>query len=289
MDHVSILAIVGPTAVGKSALALNLAEEIGGEIISIDSMQIYRGMDIGTAKLSLEERRGIAHHMLDIVNVNQSVTVAEFQSWARAAIEDCRSRDTTPILVGGSALYMRAVLDDFHFPGTDEHVRARFENELSQRGAEAMHRELAAKDPAAALAILPTNTRRIVRALEVIEITGEPFSATLPGYQAIYPDVQFRGIDIERDELDRRITERVDLMFAQGLVDEVRSLIERGIEHSRTASRGLGYQQVLDHLAGRSTQAEAREATIQGTKKFARRQMQWFRKDPRIEWQRKLS
>lgn len=282
-DH--IVAIIGPTAAGKSDLAVALARALGtAEIINVDSMQIYRGMDIGTAKLPVDERGGIPHHLLDILDVTEPSTVAEFQVWARAAITDCIGRGVVPILAGGSALYVRAVLDRFEFPGTDPAIRARWAAALEARGAEALHVELAGRDPAAAAAILPTNGRRIVRALEVIELTGEPYAATLPEHEYAFEQVSVIGIDVPREVLNHRIVERVDRMWAAGLVDEVRTLRGAGLEQGPTASRALGYAQVLDFLRGERTEKEAREATVTGTRKFARRQDQWFRKDLRIQW-----
>ena len=214
-----VVAVVGPTAAGKSDLAVHLARALGGEVVNGDSMQVYRGMDIGTAKLSEEERRGIPHHLLDRLDVTQPATVAEFQGWAREAIADCRHRDIVPVLVGGSALYLRAVLDDFEFPGTDAAVRARLEVELAERGSLALHERLREVDPDAATAILSSNGRRIVRALEVVEITGRPYRATLPEHRyAVEPVVQV-GLDVPRDVLDQRIATRVDRMWQAGLLD----------------------------------------------------------------------
>jgi len=286
MSHTDrIVAVIGPTAAGKSDLAVELAQALGNaEIINVDSMQVYRGMDIGTAKLSVEDRGGIQHHLLDILNVTEPATVAGFQSWARQAIDDCLGRGVVPILVGGSALYIRAVLDKFEFPGTDPANRERWEADLATRGPEALHAELAERDPAAAAQILPTNGRRIVRALEVIELTGKPYAATLPELEYAFDNVTVIGIDVPRGVLNERIARRVDLMWEQGLVDEVRSLKDKGLEQGRTASRALGYSQVLDFLRGELTEKEAREATVIGTRKFARRQDRWFRQDPRINW-----
>ena len=279
-----IIAVVGPTAAGKSALSLDLAEAVRGEIVNTDSMQVYRGMDIGTAKLPAAERRGIVHHLLDRLDVHEPATVAEFQGWARAVIDDCRARGVTPVLVGGSALYTRAILDRFEFPGTDHAVRRRLEAELADVGAEALHRRLAGRDPDAAARIIPTNGRRVVRALEVIEITGGPFTATLPELAYFYDDAHQVGVDIPRSVLDERIAERVERMWQAGFVDEVRRLADAGLREGRTANRALGYQQVLAFLDGEITEAEAKEQTVVGTRRFARRQDSWFRKDPRITW-----
>jgi tRNA dimethylallyltransferase len=279
-----VVAVVGPTAAGKSALSLDLAEALGGEVVNTDSMQVYRGMDIGTAKLPVAERRGIRHHLLDLLEVSEPATVAEFQGWARDVIADCRARGVTPVLVGGSALYTRAVLDRFEFPGTDPAVRHQLEQELAEVGPEAMHRRLAAVDADAAARIIATNGRRIVRALEVITITGRPFSATLPELRYAVDGAHQIGVDIPREVLDERIALRVDRMWEAGFVDEVRRLAERGLREGRTANRALGYQQVLAFLDGEITEDEAKEQTIAGTRRFARRQDSWFRKDPRITW-----
>ncbi len=275
---------MGPTAAGKSDLAVELALLLGGEVVSGDSMQIYRGMDIGTAKVSSEQRRRVPHHLLDILDVGEPATVAEFQGWAREAICDCRSRGNVPVLVGGSALYLRAVLDEFDFPGTDVDTRSRLEADLAEDGAPALHARLAALDPAAAAGILPSNGRRVVRALEVMELTGMPYRANLPAHvYAFHPVVQI-GLAVPREVLHARISQRVDEMWEAGLVAEVRRLERAGLREGRTASRALGYRQVLEHLAGACTEDEAREATVRGTRKFARRQEMWFRRDPRITW-----
>jgi tRNA dimethylallyltransferase len=286
MPPLPIVAVVGATASGKSALALDLAERLGGEIVNTDAMQVYRGMDIGTAKLPPEERRGVPHHLLDLLDVTEPATVAEFQGWARAVIADCRGRGVVPVLVGGSALYTRAILDEFDFPGTDAEVRARYDAALAELGPEALHRRLAELDPAAAAGIIATNGRRIVRALEVIEITGRPFTATLPPPRYADPATVQVGVDIDRPTLDVRIAERVERMWAQGFVAEVRALAERGLREGLTANRALGYRQVLAFLDGDITEAEAKEQTVTGTRRFARRQDSWFRKDDRITWVR---
>ena len=279
-----VVAVVGPTAVGKSELSLALAERLDGEVVNTDSMQLYRGMDVGTAKLTLAERRGIPHHLLDVLDVSEPATVAEFQQWAREAIRDCRARGVVPVLVGGSALYTRAVLDRFDFPGTDPAVRSRYEEQLAEIGAAALHARLARADPDAAGRILPMNGRRVVRALEVIELTGRPFSASLPAQEYVDAATVQIGIDCPRPVLDERIERRVRRMWDAGFVDEVRALAARGLREGRTSSRALGYQQVLAHLAGECTEAEAFEATVTGTRRFARKQDAWFRKDPRIQW-----
>ena len=284
----AVVAVVGPTAAGKSDLAVALAQRLGGEVVNADSMQIYRGMDIGTAKLSLAERRGVPHHLLDMLDVTEAVSVAQFQAWARAAIADCQARARLPVLVGGSALYVRAVLDRFEFPGTDPALRATLEAELADAGAAALHERLSRLDPPAAATILPGNGRRIVRALEVIALTGRPYSASLPQHMYALgkpgrPPVQL-GVDVPREVLNARIEDRVRAMWAAGLVAEVRRLDAAGLRRGRTASRALGYAQVLRHLAGECSSEEAREDTVRATRRFARRQDAWFRRDPRIRW-----
>jgi tRNA dimethylallyltransferase len=279
-----VVAVVGSTAAGKTGLSLDLAERLGGEIVNTDAMQVYRGMDIGTAKLPLEQRRGIAHHLLDLLDVREPATVAEFQVRARAVVEDCRSRGVTPVLVGGSALYTRAVLDRFEFPGTDAALRADLEAELGRVGAEAMHARLADVDPVAAAGILPGNSRRVVRALEVVELTGRPFTASLPAREYVYERTVQVGVRIPRPVLDARIEQRVKDMWDAGLVDEVRRLAATGLREGRTASRALGYQQVLAHLDGELSEQEAFERTVSGTRRFARRQEAWFGKDERVVW-----
>ncbi|MFJ8228366.1 tRNA (adenosine(37)-N6)-dimethylallyltransferase MiaA [Streptomyces sp. NPDC094448] len=278
-----VIAVVGPTAAGKSDLGVFLARELGGEVVNADSMQLYRGMDIGTAKLTVEERGGIPHHLLDIWDVTEAANVAEYQRLARAEIDRLLAEGRTPVLVGGSGLYVRGAVDTLDFPGTDPAVRARLERELDESGPGALHARLAAADPQAARAILPGNGRRIVRALEVIEITGKPFTAQLPRHESVYDTVQI-GVDIARPELDDRIARRVDVMWDAGFVDEVRALEKLGLRDGLTASRALGYQQILAALAGECTEEEAREATVRTTKRFARRQDSWFRKDPRVHW-----
>jgi tRNA dimethylallyltransferase len=278
-----VIVVVGPTAAGKSGLAVALAQALDGEVINADSMQVYRGMDIGTAKLTLAERQGVPHHLLDVWDVRQTANVADYQRLARAAIADITARGKRPILAGGSGLYVRAALDDLTFPGTDPDVRARLEAELDDLGAAALHTRLAAADPAAAEAILPSNGRRIVRALEVIELTGRPFTATLPDYGASIPALQL-GLRLPREELDRRIETRVDQMWAAGFEAEVRQLEQAGLREGRTASRALGYQQLLRHLTGEWTLDQARAETVRATRRFARRQESWFRRDPRISW-----
>ncbi|MEU2346242.1 tRNA (adenosine(37)-N6)-dimethylallyltransferase MiaA [Streptomyces sp. NPDC013082] len=278
-----VITVVGPTAAGKSDLGVFLAQQLGGEVVNADSMQLYRGMDIGTAKLTPAERDGVPHHLMDIWDVTEAASVAEYQRLARTEIDRLLSEGRTPVLVGGSGLYVKGAIDALEFPGTDPGVRARLEQELTEHGSGALHARLATLDPGAAQAILPSNGRRIVRALEVIEITGRPFTANLPGDEAVYDALQI-GVDVERPELDERIRTRVDRMWEAGLVDEVRDLEARGLREGRTASRALGYQQVLAALAGECTEDEARAETVRATKRFARRQDSWFRRDPRVEW-----
>jgi tRNA dimethylallyltransferase len=283
--------LVGPTAVGKTALAVALARryaEAGrpAEVVNADSMLVYRGMDIGTAKPTPQERAGVRHHLLDLLDVTETATVAEFQALARAAIADCRARGVVPVVVGGSALYVRAVVDDFAFPGTDAEVRARLEAELAEVGPASLHARLAAVDPASAARIGPANGRRLVRALEVVELTGAPYASSLPEHRYALPGVVQVGLRIDRPTLDARIAQRVDAMWAAGFVAEVRGLAARspGLREGVTASRALGYRQLLAHLDGELSEDQAREQTVQGTRRFARRQGGWFRRDPRITW-----
>ncbi|MDX3234774.1 tRNA (adenosine(37)-N6)-dimethylallyltransferase MiaA [Streptomyces sp. ME03-5709C] len=282
-DVPHVIAVVGPTAAGKSDLGVALAQALDGEVVNADSMQLYRGMDIGTAKLTEDERQGVPHHLLDIWDVTQAASVAEYQRLARAEIDRLLAAGRTPVLVGGSGLYVRAAIDALEFPGTDAQVRARLEAELDALGSGPLHARLAAVDPEAARVILPSNGRRIVRALEVVEITGRPFTANLPGHDSVYDTVQI-GVDVPRPELDERITARVDRMWEAGLVDEVAALERAGLREGRTASRALGYQQVLTALAGECTDAQARAETVRATKRFARRQDSWFRRDGRVRW-----
>ncbi|WP_426242185.1 tRNA (adenosine(37)-N6)-dimethylallyltransferase MiaA [Nocardioides sp. LHG3406-4] len=278
------VAVVGATASGKSDLSLDLAGRLDGEIVNTDAMQVYRGMDIGTAKHPVAARRGIPHHLLDTLGVRDPATVAEFQRWARAAIAEIRARDRTPVLVGGSALYTRAILDRFEFPGTDESMRRELEAELAAAGPAALHDRLRVLDPEAAGRILVENGRRIVRALEVIAITGRPYSASLPDLEYADPATVQIGVDIDRPALDARISARVDEMFETGFVEEVERLLAEGLAEGRTASRAIGYREVSAYLRGELSMAEARERTFVATRRFARRQDSWFRKDPRIVW-----
>ncbi|MEN3536626.1 tRNA (adenosine(37)-N6)-dimethylallyltransferase MiaA [Microbispora sp. ZYX-F-249] len=283
MGQQSVIAVVGATAAGKSDLAVELALRLGGEVINTDSMQLYQGMDIGTAKLSEGERRGVPHHLLDIWPVTRTASVAEYQRLVRPLIEDLRARGRVPVLAGGSGLYVRAAIDDLEFPGTDPDIRARLEKELAETGPVPLYERLKGLDPVAAENILPSNGRRIVRALEVIELSGRPFSATMPSYDAVYDSVQI-GVEVPRPVLDERIELRVGRMWEAGLVDEVRALAARGLAEGRTASRALGYAQVLRFLSGEWTEERAREETVRATRRFARRQESWFRRDPRVVW-----
>ncbi|MEI7452959.1 MAG: tRNA (adenosine(37)-N6)-dimethylallyltransferase MiaA [Actinomycetes bacterium] len=282
----TVLVIVGPTAVGKSTLSVLVAQELTrsgrtAEIISADSMQAYIGMNIGTATPNVEERGGIAHHLLDVWPSTHVLTVSQYQEIARAAINEVLSRGALPIVVGGSGLYVAAILDDLQFPATDPEIRAKFEVQLEELGASAMHRKLALVDPAAAAEIGQMNGRRIVRALEVLEVTGEKFIARLPEPVELYQTIRV-GLEIPREQMDERIAVRVHQMFADGFVDEVRTFAVE--DFSVTATRAIGYTQVLEFLAGECTEDEAISETIAITKKFARRQQRWFRQDQRITW-----
>lgn len=278
------IAVVGPTAGGKSELALDLAERLGGEIVNIDAMQQYRGMDIGTAKVPIDQRRGITHHQIDVLDVTEVATVARYQAAATADVERLLAAGRVPVIVGGSMMYIQGLLDGWSFPETDPDVRRRYEDELAAVGVAEMHRRLRAVDPAAAASILPTDGRRIVRALEVVELTGRPFAASAP--QIGEPRWGTRIIALDRDtaELDDRIRERTRQMFADGLVDEVRELMRHGLVEGRTASRAIGYVQVLAALAGEYDLETAEELTFVGTRRYVRRQRSWFRRDHRIVW-----
>jgi tRNA dimethylallyltransferase len=281
-----IVAVVGATASGKTSLSLDLAERLGGEVVNTDAMQVYRGMDVGTAKLPEPERRGIPHHLLDTLDVRDPATVAQFQTWARVVITQLRDRGRAAVLVGGSALYTRAIIDRFDFPGTDASVREELEAELAAVGPHRLHERLAGLDPEAAAKIIPENGRRTVRALEVIALTGRPYTASLPTLEYADPRTVQIGVDIDRPTLDARIEQRVDHMFDAGFVDEVDRLLKDGLAEGRTASRAIGYAQVASYLRGDLSLADARERTISATRRFARRQDSWFRKDPRIVWVR---
>ena len=278
-----VIAVVGPTASGKSDLALDLAKRIDGEIVNADAMQLYRGMNIGTAKLSLQERQGIAHHQLDVLDVRQEASVAAYQREARRDVASIRGRGHRPILVGGSGLYVRAALDRLEIPPTDPVVRGRLREELAREGIGAMYARLIQTDPVAAQAIQPNNDRRVLRALEVVELTGRPFSASLPTREYELPTITI-GLVVPRSELDERIATRAHRMWDAGLLDEVRRLDAAGLREGRTAAKALGYGQALAHLDGLLTAEQAVEDTITSTRRFARRQESWFRPDPRIHW-----
>jgi tRNA dimethylallyltransferase len=277
------IAVLGPTATGKSDLAVELALRLGGEVVNADAMQLYRGMDVGTAKLTEAQRHGVPHHLLDVLDITETASVAAYQRHARRIVEDLLAAGRTPVVVGGSGLYVSALLDELDFPGTEPAIRARLETELAEVGAATLHARLTGLDPVAADAILPGNGRRIVRALEVIELTGAPFTATLPSYEQVRPAVQI-GLTLPRPELDQRIAARVEAMWQAGLEAEVRALARSGLRDGPTASRAIGYQQMLRHLDGELTLDEAREDTIKATRRFARRQESWFRRDPRVRW-----
>ena len=277
------IAIVGATAAGKSAVALAVAERLDGEIINADSMQFYRGMDIGTAKLPVAERRGIPHHQLDTLDVHEDASVARYQEAARADIDAIHARGRRAIVVGGSGLYVRVLLDRFEFPGTDPDLRARLEERARVEGPGMLHRELAAIDPEAALRIQPQNAKRIVRALEVIELTGELYSSSLPMHTYEIPAVQV-GLRIGYHQLDPRIDARVDHMWELGLVDEVRALVEIGLRDGVTARRAVGYAETLRLLDGELTEGAARDLIAQNTRRLARRQARWFQPDARVTW-----
>ena len=280
-----VVAVVGPTATGKSDLAIALAQELDGEIVNADSMQLYEGMDIGTAKVPVDERGGIPHHLLDVWPLEKSAAVAQYQAMARQTLDEIGARGKVPVIVGGSGLYLRATLDHLDFPGESPALRAGLYAALEERGPEALHARLAELDPLAAAAILPTNGRRIARALEVIELSGQPFMARRPGVDYVYDCVQ---IGLDRADLDDRVETRVHRMMAAGLLDEIRALLPLGLRESPTAGKALGYQQVLaaldDDGAVTGDLDEAVEITIRQTKRFVRRQRRWFRRDPRIIW-----
>ncbi|MFC8046638.1 tRNA (adenosine(37)-N6)-dimethylallyltransferase MiaA [Nocardia sp. NPDC057353] len=278
------VAVIGPTATGKSELGLELAERLGGEIVNIDAMQLYRGMDIGTAKLAPAERRGIPHHQLDVLEVTATATVAAYQSAAAADVEAILARGRTPVIVGGSMMYVQALLDQWAFPATDPEVRARWERVLAEEGLPAVHAALRAADPVAAETILPTDGRRMVRALEVVELTGRPFAASAPVIGTPRWNTLLLGVDRDTAELDARIERRTAHMFAAGLVDEVRGLLERGLRAGVTARRAIGYAQVLAHLDDEYDLNHAVERTLIGTRRYVRRQRSWFRRDPRVRW-----
>jgi len=281
----TLIVIGGATATGKSDLAVDLAERIGAQIVNADSMQLYRGMDIGTAKMTMVERRGVAHHMLDLIEVSTDANVSWYQGQARAKIDELMSHSIPVIVVGGTGLYIKAILDDLNFPDTDPVVRAKLEVEAENIGGDALHQRLGILDPAAAAAIPKENIRRVVRALEVIEITGKPFTANLPRENSTrYPKALQFGLEMDRDQLDLRVDLRVDRMFERGLVDEVDALIGQGILEARTARAALGYAQVIAMRAGDISEGDAITLTKLATRQYIRRQETWFRRDQRITW-----
>lgn len=281
----TLIVIGGATATGKSALALDVAEELGGHIVNADSMQLYRGMDIGTAKVPLAERRGITHHMLDVLDVRDDASVADYQRVARKIIDDLLARDIPVVVVGGTGLYIKALLDQLNFPDRDPKVRERLSVEAEELGAQEMHKRLANLDPEAAALIPEQNVRRVIRALEVIEITGEPYAASLPrDERSYYPQAKQFAIKVDRNLLNQRIEERVHQMWEQGFVAEVTKLASAGLREGRTARAAIGYAQVLAALDGQITMASAEEETVISTRQYARRQGTWFSRDPRITW-----
>ena len=281
----TLIVICGATATGKSELAVELAKELKGHIVNADSMQLYKGMDIGTAKLSVEERKGIPHHLIDVLSVREEASVAQYQIDARSIIDQLLEQSIPAIVVGGTGLYIKAILDDLNFPDTDPEVREKIAKQAEELGADVMHARLEKLDPAAAAAIPKENLRRVVRALEVIEITGKPFTANLPRAGAsYYPDAKQVGLVMERDDLKARIDRRVDLMWSEGFVGEVQALIEKGITTGKTAKAALGYNQIISFLEGRISESEAMEETKRATRAYARRQETWFSRDARIKW-----
>ena len=281
----TLIVIAGATATGKSDLAVALAQRIGAEIVNADSMQLYRGMDIGTAKLTHEERRGVPHHLLDVVDVRTDVTVAWYQERSRAIIDELLAAGTPTIVVGGTGFYIKAILDDLNFPETDPEVRARLTAEAEELGGEEMHRRLSELDPAAAMAIPKENIRRVVRALEVIEITGEPFTANLPREDSTrYPAAMQFGLALDRSKLDERIDQRVEKMWELGFVREVAELVKSGLLEGKTAKAALGYSQIIAMAQGVISESQAKDLTKLGTRQYARRQETWFTRDPRITW-----
>lgn len=284
LSRAPLIAVVGGTATGKSDLAITLAERLDGEVVNADALQLYRGMDIGTAKVTEEERRGIPHHLLDVLDVTEEASVSAYQRDSRAAIAEIRARGRVPILVGGSGLYVRAALDDIEFPPTEPDVRARYERRIAQEGPESLHRELAASDPEAAAVIGQHDSRRIVRALEVGELTGRPYTAFLPRPVHLDPSTIQLGLRRDRAELHERIARRVHRMVEAGLLEEIRALRARGLDDGLTARRAIGYEQGLAVLDGTMSCQEAVEATIVGTRRLVRKQDTWFRRDQRVHW-----
>ncbi len=278
-----IISIVGPTASGKTALSISLAKQLNAEIVNLDAYQIYKEMDIGTAKPSVEEREGIRHHLIDVVDIHHEGNVSEFQNWARLAILSLQEKEIPVVCVGGSGLYVKAVFDDLKFPGTDSVVRAKYEKFLAEKGEAALHSLLEQKDPIAAAHIIPANSRRVVRALEVIELTGEPFVAQLPQQTPVINATRI-GLDLEKSSLHARIAKRTHKMFADGWAKEVESLEAKGLFQTLTASRALGYKEVSAFNHGELSEIEAIEQIVNATNRFSKRQMQWFRRDEYIQW-----
>ncbi|MDQ0756913.1 tRNA (adenosine(37)-N6)-dimethylallyltransferase MiaA [Arthrobacter sp. B3I4] len=276
-----VIAVVGPTGSGKSELAVSLALALDGEVVNADAMQFYRGMDIGTAKITEAERRGVPHHLLDILDVTEEASVSDFQQRARAVIADIHARGKRAILAGGSGLYVRAALDLLDFPGTDPAIRRRLEAEEQAAGLTPLRARLERVDPVSAGRL--GDARRVIRALEVFELTGRPFSSFMPERKYFQPAVQL-GLQVDREQLRERLAARVHSMVQQGLLAEVQRLDAAGLRHGKTASRALGYTQFLSVLDGQADEAQAVEETIAATRKFARRQLTWFRADPRISW-----
>ena len=281
----SLIIVCGATATGKSELAVSLAKEIHAEVVNADSMQVYKGMDIGTAKLTNEERGGIAHHLIDILDIKDEANVAWYQQIAREKIDQILSTGKSVVVVGGTGLYIKAILDDLNFPDTDPEVRQKITDQAEKLGNDVMHERLAKLDPAAALAIPKENIRRVIRALEVIELTGKPFTANLPRQESSkYPDAKQFGLVLDRGNLDEKIDKRVEDMWAKGFAREVSTLMTKGLEQSGTAKKALGYMQIMNYLNGESDEAFAKEETKRVTRAYARRQETWFSRDERIKW-----
>ena len=281
----SLIIVCGATATGKSDLAVSLAKEINAEVVNADSMQVYKGMDIGTAKLTSEERGGIAHHLIDVLDIKDEANVAWYQQIAREKIDQILSSGKSVVVVGGTGLYIKAILDDLNFPDTDPAVRQKITDQAEKLGNDVMHERLAKLDPAAALAIPKENIRRVIRALEVIELTGKPFTANLPRQESSkYPDAKQFGLVLDRGNLDEKIDKRVEAMWAKGFAREVSTLMTKGLEQSGTAKKALGYMQIMNYLNGESDEAFAKEETKRVTRAYARRQETWFSRDERIKW-----
>ena len=281
----SLIIVCGATATGKSELAVSLAKEINAEVVNADSMQVYRGMDIGTAKLTNEERGGIAHHLIDVLDIKDEANVAWYQQIAREKIDQILNSGKSVVVVGGTGLYIKAILDDLNFPDTDPEVRQKITDQAEKLGNDVMHERLAKLDPAAALAIPKENIRRVIRALEVIELTGKPFTANLPRQESSkYPDAKQFGLVLDRGNLDEKIDKRVEDMWAKGFAREVSTLMTKGLEQSGTAKKALGYMQIINYLNGESDEAFAKEETKRVTRAYARRQETWFSRDERIKW-----